>query len=174
MVHNLKYFAPVVLLLLAVLVWVSFSTTDVRGAQGTKILTSQPGYLVPFTFFTATTTTATSTNVSEGGYQVIAGAKKVVFYFSRGGAVQPNTGSTQFLVQVSPDGTNWYDYGQLRQATSTSANPNTYHIRNDSLTISAATSTLVAEMDMLGFYAVRCIARETTDGEHTCSSTAEF
>lgn len=134
-----------------------------------------------FSFFTATTTTATSTNISnpsDGAFR-IAGAKKVNMYFSRGGATNPNTGSTVFKVQVTPDGTSWYDWNRLIPNIATSTNT-TGVVDSDykvsSVTITAATSTSINTLDLRGnsFYAVRCIAVETTDGEHTCSATAEF
>lgn len=123
------------------------------------------------TFFTATTTSATSTAniLREEQRLTVAGAKKVVFYFSRGGATGPNTGSSKFEVEVSPDGTNWYDFNRLfltdvsQTATST-------------VWITAATSTVVASLDIedSAFLYARCQVVEVTDGEHTCNGYAEF
>jgi len=127
----------------------------------------------------ATTTTATSTDITpywttdgrkDNGYIVISGAEKVTFFFSRGGAVSANTGTSTFKVQVSDDATNWYDYGNLNSATSTTpAALSTYSIE-------AATSTVPLSMDLTNdsFYAVRCIVVETIDGEHTCKASVEF
>lgn len=121
-------------------------------------------------FFTATTTSATSTNITGGGgYLPIAGAKHVTFYFSRGGAYSANTGSSKFEVEVTPDGTNWYDFSRLylmdtsKTATST-------------VWITAATSTVVASMDLDNqtFFGVRCQVVEITDGEHTCKAAVDF
>lgn len=123
------------------------------------------------TFFTATTTSATSTAniLREEQRLTVAGANKVVFYFSRGGATGPNTGSSKFEVEVSPDGTNWYDFNRLfltdvsQTATST-------------VWITAATSTVVASLDIedSAFLYARCQVVEVTDGEHTCNGYAEF
>lgn len=127
-----------------------------------------------FTFFNATTTTATSTNTTDGGgYFVIAGAQRVTFFFSRGDTSgQGNSGSTNFKIQVTPDGVNWFDYKTLYQNTASS----TYGFTASSETISAATSTTIDYMDGTKntFYAARCIAVETTDGEHTCKASADF
>jgi len=130
----------------------------------------------------ATTTTATSTNItpwfnSDGRYDNgafnIAGAKKVTFYFSRGDTTgEGNTGSTLFEVQVTPDGTNWYDFNKLVQNLATSTTPTTL----GGVTISAATSTVIVSLDIEDdtFYATRCIVKETTDGEHSCSASANW
>lgn len=118
----------------------------------------------------ATTTNATSTNVAGGGgYSVIAGAKRVTMYFGRGGVVQPNLGSTRFSVQVTPNGTDWYNFGRLILGTSTTQGA------QDSIIVSG-TSTVQASLDLRTdtFDGVRCIALETTDGEHTCSAAIEF
>jgi len=123
-----------------------------------------------FSFFSATTTSATSTTLTDGGgYFQIAGAKHVTFYMSRGGSTGANTGRSRFEVEVTPDGTNWYDYNKLIQNDAAQTGTTT-------VTISAATSTTITTMDVLKdtFYAVRCIVVETTDGDHTCTATADF
>ena len=128
----------------------------------------------------ATTTSATSTNITpywttdgrkDNGYLVIAGAEKVTFYFQRGDTSgQGNSGSSTFKVQVSNDGTNWYDYGNLNSATSSSPTALSQYV------ISAATSTVPLSLDLTNdsFYAVRCIVVETTDGEHSCRASASW
>lgn len=151
---------------------------------------TQSNVLRTYTFFTAsttpfavtaTTTTATSTNiigffdtsgrVDSGKFQ-IAGAKKVSVFFSRGGVTNPNTGSTLFKVQVSavssPSESDWFDFYKMVQATSTA-------IQQTSI-ISAATTTQRFDLDRtLGSYQwMRCVVVETTDGEHQCSASAEF
>lgn len=165
---NLKYFIPTFLLLCGA----AFAVAEVNFNEPIT-----PGSYQTFNFFKgggstnlATTTSATSTNIAEGGgYMKIAGAKKVVFYFSRSGALGANTGISRFEVEVSPDGTNWYDHSRLflmdKDQTATS-----------SVSISAATSTTVAELDLEdgAFYGVRCQVVETTDGEHTCKAAAEY
>jgi len=127
-----------------------------------------------FQFFqNATTTTATSTNnnVGDGAFK-IAGAKNVHLFFSRGGVNGPNTGSTLFKIQVSPDCTanNWFDYNTLTLNQATTSYPNA----NASFLIGASTSTLVAKMRDLGFCSIRAIVLETTDGEHQVKAVAEF
>lgn len=128
----------------------------------------------------ATSTSATSTNIAswidadgrvDNGYMVVAGAKKVNFFFSRawGGG---NSGSSQFFVEVSPDGSTWVPYNKLiSNVTNTNAQTLT---RVGSVTISAATSTTMVSLDDDAIYAVRCIVVETTDGSHTCSASASF
>lgn len=166
--RKLAPFAILLCILAVACVYAVSARADVNFTDQTQTANYQN-----FSFFNATTTTATSTNLSGGGgYFKIAGAKKVELYFSRGGATGPNTGSTLFKVQVTPDGTNWYDFNKLEQnlATSTTAT------KVASVSIAAATSTTVTSMDLRtdAFYGVRCIAVETTDGEHTCAASAEF
>lgn len=130
----------------------------------------------------ATTTSATSTDIIpffdtngryDAGYFVVAGAKKISVFFGRGGLTNPNAGSTVYKVQVSPDGVTWVDYNKLiDNVTNTNAQTLT---RVASKSISAATSTLQVAIDPNdSVYAIRCIAVETTDGEHRCFATSEF
>lgn len=145
------------------------STTQYSGSAATGYVGS-----------TATTTTATSTNIipyidSNGVYDNgsldIRGAKRVTMYFSRAWGAG-NTGSTNFKVQVTPNGTDWYDFNKLVQNLATSTSPTTL----SSVTISAATSTTVASLDLENdaFQAVRCIAVVTTDGANSCSASVSF
>jgi len=131
----------------------------------------QTGSYQTFSFFNATTTNATSTNLTGGGgWFNIAGAKNVALYFSRGDTTgQGNSGSSKFSVQVTPDGTNWYNYNTLNEnvASTTSG----WSTRFETV---SGTSTTITIMQNRGFYGVRCIVQETTDGEHTCSAAAEF
>lgn len=149
---------------------VTFSALQVYAGITNRVLLNNVKEMQDFAFFTATTTSAISTNTALGEYFKIAGARRVTLYFSRGGAVSPNTGISDFKIQVTPDGTNWYDYNNLRLNSITSGYPSL----TASSTISAATSTNIAIMDTLGFYGIRCVVTETTDGEHTCRGTAEF
>jgi len=143
------------------------------------------GSVVNYTFFVAsttdtalaTTTSATSTGMTgyfdtngalDNGKLNIAGAEKVTFYFGRsyGGG---NAGNSQFKVQVSDDGTNWYDFSKLRGADVSSTATSTY-------TIVASTSTVPVSLDLTydtHVYA-RCIVVETTDGTHACRATVEY
>lgn len=157
---NIKYFLAGLVALLVLGVGVASASITFKSATGPV------GTYEVNTLLTATTTTATSTNLTGGGgYQVIAGAKDVVFYFSRGDTTGTgNSGSTNFKVQVSPDGDLWYDYNTLVQNSATSTDITTL----SSVTISAATSTVITYPQEIGFYAVRCISVETTDGEASC------
>ena len=139
--------------------------------------------------YVATTTNATSTNINsffnsatgikDNGYFVVAGAKKVEMYFSRGDITgQGNTGTSTFNVQVSPDGTNWYDFRNIRQnsPTTTAVTVVPSVILSASLNYNTATATIVSSLDLTNdtFYAIRCIVVEGTNGEHTCRATAEW
>jgi len=131
----------------------------------------------------STTTSAVSTSITpwtdtngriDRGYFVIEGAKSVHLFFGRGGSKGPNTGSTSFSVDVSADGSTWYDYARLQLATTTKATADLFFKSVSSGVIGAATTTDVYTMQDLGWYAVRCQVTETTDGEHSCSARAEF
>ena len=132
----------------------------------------------------ATTTTAVSTNIDpwfdeqgqlDRGYFVISGAKDVTLFFGRGDTTgQGNTGSTEYTVQVSQDGSTWYDYTRMQPASTTLATADARFTTVSSAGIVAATTTDVFKMVDLGWYAVRCTVTETTDGEHSCSASAEF
>lgn len=163
--NKIKYlFAGLIaLLILAVTVNAAVASISFKSATGPV------GTYEVNTLLSATTTNATSTNLTGGGgYALIGGAKNVTVYFSRGDTTGTgNSGSNLFKLQVSPDGSTWNDYSRLRQATTTN-NANDFAILAGSGTISAATSTLTYSMETLGFYAVRCISVETTDGEATC------
>ncbi len=137
---------------------------------------------VPTTLATSTVGQATSTNINsfidtsgrvDNGYMVIAGAKKVQLYFSRGGITHANTGNTVFTMQESPDGTNWYNISRLVNATSTTV---TNAIETSIVTLGAATSTVPYSLDLSNdtFYAIRCIITNTTDGEAGCQAYATF
>lgn len=116
-----------------------------------------------------TTTFATSTNiisyldgngVVDHGYLPIAGAKKVTFFFSIGGAFGAITAATgTFSVQVSPDGVNWYNFGKLVQATSSGTVSNVVEQANTTLVTTTATSTSVFSMDLNAetYLYARCI-----------------
>lgn len=128
-----------------------------------------------FTFFSATTTSATSTNTTDGGqYMVITGAKKVTMYFTHGGTATTSTIGTVFTVQTTRDGSTWANFNKLIGADLSSTATSSY-------TLQGATSTVPVALDISDdtFYAVRCISTEITpaqgiDGEHTCTASAEF
>lgn len=127
----------------------------------------------------STSTTALSTNIApwvdtngriDNGYFVVAGAERVTFFFSRTGK-NGNAGTSTFDIDVSPDGTNWYDFNTLVQNLATSTTPTSL----SSIAVTG-TSTTIASASILNhsFYAVRCNVTETTDGEHSCVATADY
>lgn len=162
-------------LTLAILLIGSFGVfVRAEAARDLRVPTHQTQQYEYYNFFSATTTSATSTNTTDGGYLSTTGAKKVTFFFSRGGATGPNTATSTFNVQVTPDGQTWYNYNKL---ISNASNTNSQTLtRVATVAIEAATSTVVAGLDLEheAFYGVRCIVVETTDGDHTCKATAEF
>jgi hypothetical protein len=160
-----KYLILIAIVSCLVIAGVAYGNiTDRKGVSGQNELQT-------FTFFSATTTSATSTDViaPNAGYARIVGAKKATLYLSRGGATSANTGTSTFYVQVTPDGTNWYDYNKMVSTSSESTI--TPYVR-----IEAATSTTIVglNLDYYSFYGLRCIVVETTDGEHTCKASIEF
>lgn len=169
-------------LILAVGVFALTTTLVVRAQITSQETTPFTGSLTHYNFFAtsstdttyATTTTATSTGMTpyfdasgrlDNGTADIRGAKKVTFYFGRGTG-GGNTGNSQFKVQVSPDGTNWYDFNKLR-------GPDVSNTATSSYTIVAATSTAAVSMDLTYdvYKFARCIVNETTDGTHYCAAT---
>jgi len=133
------------------------------------------GRFLSYTFFSATTTSATSTNIIasfdadgrlDDGSVDVRGAESATFYFSRGGATGANTGATKFEVEGSPDGVTYYDIGRLIQTDVSGT-------ATSSVTITAATSTVPVSVDLTqhNFKRLRCQAIETTDGDHTCTAT---
>lgn len=150
----------------AILAAIFWQTPALAGTATAKQTCPQSGTRV-YTFFTATTTTAISTTDGSVGLDLNC-AKKVTFYFSRawsGG----NAGMSIFDVDVSHDATNWYDYGSLKIADAAKTGSSTPYI-------SAATSTVIASMDLehSTFSQVRCNVTEVTDGSHTCIAQVEY
>lgn len=155
------------------------------GLMGWSVVTfGSTTFLVPtqpvdtyknFSVLSATTTTATSTNTTDGGqYMVIAGAKKVVAYFTHGGVATTSTGGARFTVETSRDGATWNVFNKLIGTDMSSTATSTY-------TISGATSTVPVALNLSDgtFYAVRCISTELSaplgvDGEQSCLFSAEF
>lgn len=171
----MKKLSLIILICAAVILGSWFFSNKAIGSVSFEVPTQKGETYRNYSFFSATTTTATSTNTTDGvgGYFPIAGAERVTLYFSRawnGG----NAGTSTFSIEVSPDGTNWYDYNKLI-SNSTNTNAQTL-TRVGSVAIVAATSTTVASLDLENdtFFAIRCIVIEETDGAHTCSASAEF
>lgn len=162
----------------------ALATSLVRAQITSQDTLGLSGEVTNYTFFAtsttdttlATTTSATSTDIAtyvdangkmDSGKADIRGAKKVTFYFRRayGGG---NTGQTRFEVEVSPDGSTWYDFNKLKGNDVSNTATSTY-------TIVASTTTVPVSMDLTydTYKFVRCIVNETTDGTHSCSVTIE-
>ena len=156
---------------------VSFFALSQNMAYGaaTRTVGITPNRYINHTFFTATTTNATSTNTTtETGYLVIEGAKKVTMYFTHGGTATTSTAGARFSVQTSEDGTTWTNFNKLIGPDVSSTATSTY-------TIQGATSTVPVALDLSDdtFFGVRCISAElagaaATDGEHTCTASASY
>jgi hypothetical protein len=153
---------------------VLLGATVAYGAVTSKIKTQDTGYVQNYTFFTATTTTATSTvkafDANDTGMFVIAGAKRVELFFSRAWTSGTNVGTTTFNVQVTPDGANWYNYARLVDATTTT--PNIYSVAQ---VLGTTTAMYGLDLRTDAFLGVRCIAVfGGSDGNSTCKAYAEF
>lgn len=132
----------------------------------------------------ATTTTATSTNINQysdsrgrivTGVADLRGAKKVTFYFTRGGITHANTGTSTFNVQTTRDGVNWDNYNMLVPNAATS----TIVTKFSSVQLPAsgppATTTAIYFMDSFGgFFGARCVAVLQVDGEQSCSAAVQY
>ena len=143
-----------------------------------------------YTFFASTTnptllstsTSATSTDIVafntdfgiDRGYFVIAGAKEANVFFTRSTA---GSGASRFSIQVtatsSPVETDWYDYNRLSPNT-VAGSANDALARVGTSSISATTGTNIFSLEILGWYAIRCIVVETTDGTHVCEASAAW
>ncbi len=127
-----------------------------------------------------TTSSATSTNMGiqpwfdssgnlDNGYFPIAGAKQVTFYF---GTTGTSTQSAVFNVQITPDGTNWYNYNKLVQNVASSTNPG---LTLTSQSVASTTVTIDSmNLDYDTFFGVRCIAAITNAASSTCKASASF
>lgn len=158
-------------------------------AFGNITTDSPPGglndYFKTYTFFAtstdqtifSTSTTAVSSSILQwidsngaidNGTFNIAGAERVTFYFIRTGE-NGNEGTSTFDIDVTQNGTDWYDFNQLI-LNNASGTPSQYA----SVAVTG-TTTQVAHMDSYGtFKAVRCSVTETTDGEHACQASAKW
>lgn len=106
----------------------------------------------------------------------IAGAKKAQVYLSYANPVGSGLGTTSFSIEVSPNGSDWYNYNKLIvNASNTSATDIT---RDDIIVMSATTSAIYA-IDLTNdtFRDVRCIAgmqSTTTTKLANCELSIEF
>lgn len=106
----------------------------------------------------------------------IAGAKKAQVYFAYSNAAGAGNGTSTFSVEVSPNGTDWYDYNKL---ISNVANTNAQEVtRVATVEQSATTSALYAvDLEHDTFRNMRCVAAleaTTTAKTATCEVTVEF
>lgn len=168
---------------------VLFSNTEKADADAVAQPTQIDGVpLLQYTFFAtstnqslySTSTTATSTNITpwfnvrgeyDDGKFVIAGANRVSFSFYRDAGTGGNGGSTRFRVQATfktnPSESDWFYVTDWQSATSSASLSDI---------VAVATSSYQVSLDLAedAWYAVRCIAVETTDGFHSCSATASW
>lgn len=127
------------------------------------------------TFFSATTTNATSTTAGINAY--IEGAKRATFYFKRGDTTGTgNSGSSLFKIEVartnSTSDADWVVYNKLIDNVTNANTQNLTRVGSASL---SGTSTKIYSMDLANdnISFVRCVNVETTDGEATCVLSTE-
>ncbi len=116
----------------------------------------------------------------------LRGANHAEVYFTRGGAFSaslPTTGTTTFSVEVTPDGTNWYTFGRLLAATSStgstiSSTPvQASDVIGDSDGVTGdATTTHRFSLDLNQevYMAARCKVVTTLNGSASCDMTARY
>lgn len=161
----------IAVLLFAMLVGV-FTSTHFLGAETSTTpenKTTLSQHFDTLTSFSATTSQATST-----GYE-IWGVKRVTAYFTRNDGNAASTATSTFSIEVSPDGTTWYDYNKLiSNVTNTNSQDLT---RVASVQIVGATSTTMVAVDLENdvFHSIRCIANfASTTIVSTDSNTCKF
>ena len=162
-IKHLPFILIILILVVGALYFFNRGEEDesLKGLQGTT-------YTTTYTFLNATSTTATSTNTTDGDYLSLVGAKSATILFQREG-VNGNEGSSQFYLQVTQDGDNWYNYARLNTSTSTAITGTRY------VTLNGTTTQLYTmNFDDDVFLGVRAIINETTDGEHTVSARVEY
>ena len=160
-----KYFVGGILATLALVAVYFFTSVAYGELTGLADTPAFPKY-EQYTFLSATTTSATSTAYTPA--YPIAGAKKMNWYFSRAWGAG-NAGASKFSVEVSPDGTTWYDWNKLLGSDVSETATSSVHI-------SAGTTTVTVSMNMenRAFQYARCIVEEITDGSHSCSASAQW
>lgn len=149
----------IILAVLAVTV-VLLSNISLLGAANTQVKDvslSNAKQFAHYTVIDQSTGNATSSDVR------VSGADKVELYFTRNdGAFVAGQATSTFLVQVSPDGTNWYWYNKLiSNVTNSNSQDKT---RVGSVTIETSTSTVLYALDLENdtFHSVRCIANHAS------------
>ena len=179
----MKKYLYIVLVLVALVGIAGFGVRSF-GAITNEVPTIKPlqgGALRSYTFFSATTSSATSTNVTasygsygyDQGFFVVAGAKRASLFLERAEDAAGNAGTSTFSVQISPDGSNWYGFNKLiSNVTNTNAQTKTRVASVD--LVGTSTEMVSIDLEDDAIYAIRCVVVETTDGAHTCKATAEF
>lgn len=138
------------------------------GAPGTR--PTQTGVLQQFTFFTATTTNATSTTLN------VAGAKKITAFVSRGDTLGTgNSGSEVQQLQVKMSGSgDWVTYNRMIDNVTNSNVQNLTRVANMALAAGTSTKIYSADLSTDVIEQIRCVRIETTDGEGTCSVLVQY
>lgn len=169
----------VAVLALALSLWMVYAVTQhAYGLQTADKLTRNEHHYISHKFFSATTTTATSTQDTTQDPTAlgmdIKGAKKAVAYLTHGGTATTSTGGAVFKVQVSPDRVTWYDFSRLLGS-------DVSETATSSVTIQGATSTVrvALDLDNVTYEGLRCVSTEIntplgTDGEQSCDVWVQF
>ena len=150
-------------------------SVEMQGFTNYEFFDTSSSTTIPYAL--GTTTSATSTDVTyidssgrvDNGYMVIGAAEEVSVYFGRstGGG---NSGTSTFRIQISDDGSNWYDYNKL---ISNVTNTNAQTVTRVASVALTGTSTAMVSLDPDdAIYAIRCIVVEATDGTHRCRASA--
>ena len=165
----------IVVVLVVSFFWLQFPKQSVLG-QGT--------FTNDITFFSATTTSATSTTAISPVN--LTGVKKATFYFQRGDTTGVgNNGTSTFSVQISNTGnltpeSEWITYNKLIDNVTNSNSQNLTRVASaafaSSTNLNNATGTKAYSMDLTSdvIHYVRCIVVEVVDGEHTCKARVEY
>jgi len=109
--------------------------------------------------------TATTTSSA----QVVSGAKKITFFFTR---ANHSAGSSTFKVSGSIDGTTFVDLNSLIEDLT---NTNAQNYTRTATVALSANGTKVAGLDLthLGYEAIKVTVTEGVDGTHSCSMLIE-
>lgn len=172
-------------LLLALSSWlIGFVTKPLSGFIPTSTRANLIGTFREYDFFasstpgaiptdTSTSTTANSTSINpyfdvngryDNGTLDIRGVKKVQLYVA-------TNGSAKFDIDVTPNGTDWYNFNKLlgSDVSSTATTTVTTGPNNG-----GATTTVSMKLDNDTFKEMRCNVTEIEDGNHECKAIIEF
>lgn len=167
-----KYLIAIAIVILGIGCWIYLN--PVLG-DVTKDIQIQSDHYLKFRFFATTTdqtvfstsTTAVSTNIvpywttdgrKDSGYFVTAGASEVMLFFT-------SSAIGKFDIDISDDGTNWYDYNYLR-GNDTSLTATT------TATVDATTKVYLMQDGIP--YAIRCTATVVSAGNNSCRASASW